>query len=129
MLYGLAITPERLRQVEEGEAFLRSLGVSGDLRVRHHGAKARLEVAPDQMDRVRANWERDRAEFGSLGFDAVELDPAGYRRGGLLAIARSHSRLMRLFAAVPIPDPAREQILEPAGAAARGRLAGAVGAR
>jgi uncharacterized protein len=36
--YGLAITAERLRQVEEGEAFLRSLGVRGDLRVRHHGS-------------------------------------------------------------------------------------------
>ncbi|HEX6435297.1 MAG TPA: ATP-dependent sacrificial sulfur transferase LarE, partial [Gemmatimonadales bacterium] len=51
--YGLAITPERLRQVEDGEAFLRSLGVTGDLRVRHHGVHARLEVTPDQMARVR----------------------------------------------------------------------------
>jgi pyridinium-3,5-biscarboxylic acid mononucleotide sulfurtransferase len=85
--YGLEITPERLRQVEQGEAYLRGLGVSGDLRVRHHGAKARLEVAPDQMERLRANWKAIDVVFAGLGFAAVELDPHGYRRGGLLAIA------------------------------------------
>jgi pyridinium-3,5-biscarboxylic acid mononucleotide sulfurtransferase len=85
--YGLEITSERLRQVEQGESFLRSLGVSGDLRVRHHGTKAKLEVAPDQMDRLRAQWSSIDAEFASLGFEEVELDPAGYRRGALLAIA------------------------------------------
>jgi uncharacterized protein len=87
VLYGLEITPERLRQVEQGEAYLRDLGVGGDLRVRHHGPMARLEVAPDQMERVRTNWEAIRARFAGLGFTAVELDPRGYRRGGLLAIA------------------------------------------
>jgi uncharacterized protein len=87
VLYGLEITSERLRQVEEGESFLRSLGVTGDLRVRHHGRKARLEVTPDQMDRLRAQWSSIDAEFSSLGFDVVELDPAGYRRGALLTIA------------------------------------------
>ncbi|HEU5305448.1 MAG TPA: ATP-dependent sacrificial sulfur transferase LarE [Gemmatimonadales bacterium] len=87
VLYGLAITPERLGQVERGEAYLRALGVTGDLRVRHHGAKARLEVAPDQMDRLKANWSAVGAYFIELGFTTVELDPAGYRRGGLLAVA------------------------------------------
>jgi uncharacterized protein len=87
VLYGLEITSERLRQVEEGESFLRSLGVRGDLRVRHHGSKARLEVAPDQMERLQANWDSIDSVFTSLGFASVELDPNGYRRGGLLAIA------------------------------------------
>ena len=86
VLYGLEITPERLRQVEQGEAYLRSLGVGGDLRVRHHGERARLEVAPAEMDRLRASWDAITAVFAGLGFAAVELDPAGYRRGGLLAI-------------------------------------------
>jgi pyridinium-3,5-biscarboxylic acid mononucleotide sulfurtransferase len=85
--YGLAITPERLRQVEDGEAYLRDLGVTGDLRVRHHGEKARLEVAPDQMGLVEMHWDAVETVFTSLGFAAVELDPNGYRRGGLLAIA------------------------------------------
>jgi uncharacterized protein len=87
VMYGLEITPERLRQVEAGEDFLRSLGVVGDLRVRHHGKNARLEVAPDQMERVRAAWVRIEEVFTRLGFTGVELDPNGYRRGGLLSLA------------------------------------------
>ena len=85
--YGLAITPERLSQVERGEDFLRGLGVTGDLRVRHHGDHARLEVRLDQMERVRSSWPAVEAAFLDLGFGAVELDPNGYRRGGLLALA------------------------------------------
>jgi uncharacterized protein len=87
--YGLEITSERLRQVEEGEAFLRSLGVTGDLRVRHHGPRASVEVAPDQMDRLRVQWDSVDTAFSSLGFTEVVLDPAGYRRGGLLTLAPS----------------------------------------
>jgi uncharacterized protein len=85
--YGLEITSERLRQVEEGESFLRSLGVTGDLRVRHHGRKARVEVLGSQMGKVRANWEAIGVTFAALGFAEIELDPDGYRRGGLLALA------------------------------------------
>jgi len=85
--YGLRITPERLRQVEAGEAFLRGIGVSGDLRVRHHGEKARLEVSSEHLARVREQWTAVVTFFSGLGFATVELDPAGYRRGGLLAIA------------------------------------------
>lgn len=87
LAYGLEVTPRRLRQVEAGESFLRSLGIGGDLRVRHHGARARLEVAPDQLITVKSAWAAVEAYFSSIGFDSVELDPAGYRRGGLLAMA------------------------------------------
>jgi pyridinium-3,5-biscarboxylic acid mononucleotide sulfurtransferase len=87
VVYGLEITPARLRQVEQGEAYLRSLGVGGDLRVRHHGDRASIEAMPDQLDRVRASWEAVRAHFVRLGFTDVVLDPAGYRRGALLALA------------------------------------------
>jgi len=87
VVYGLEITPARLRQVEHGEAYLRALGVTGDLRVRHHGDRARLEMAPDQMARVRGEWAAVERFFSGLGFAAVELDPAGYRRGGLLSLA------------------------------------------
>jgi uncharacterized protein len=84
--YGLAITPERLRQVEAGEAYLRSLGVTGDLRVRHLGPAARVEVAPSQIERVRVRWDAVRSVFAELGFETVELDPEGYRRGRMLAL-------------------------------------------
>ena len=86
VVYGLEITPRRLRQVEEGEDWLRGLGVTGDLRVRHHGDRARIEVAPDQMALVRGEWEAVAERFAALGFASVELDPVGYRRGGLLTL-------------------------------------------
>jgi uncharacterized protein len=84
--YGLPATRERLAQVEQGEAYLRALGVTGDLRVRHHGAIARLELEPAQHERVRAGWQAVAAFFSGLGFASVELDPRGYRRGGLLSV-------------------------------------------
>jgi uncharacterized protein len=90
--YGLAITPERLRQVEEGEAYLRALGVTGDLRVRHHGDAARLEVTPVHHERLRAAWDTVSAFFRGLGFARVELDPQGYRRGGLLTVLEQSGR-------------------------------------
>jgi len=84
--YGLAITPERLAQVEQGEAFLRSLGVTGDLRVRHLGAVARIEALPAEFPLVERAWQRVAAFFEELGFGDVELDPRGYRRGSLLVL-------------------------------------------
>jgi uncharacterized protein len=87
VMYGLEITSRRLRQVEQAEQVLRQLGVTGDLRVRHHGRQARVEVNPAQMDRVRANWTAIATALTELGFADVELDPQGYRRGGLLTIA------------------------------------------
>ena len=90
--YGLEITPERLRQVEEGEAFLRSLGIVGDLRVRHHGSRASVEVTEGEMALVRARWEEVRRFFEGLGFDEVGMDPAGYRRGRLLSLVPGTAR-------------------------------------
>jgi uncharacterized protein len=90
--YGLAVTPARLAQVEAAESHLRELGIDGDLRVRHHGATARIEVATEHHPRLRDGWEAVQAFFLSLGFDDVELDPRGYRRGSLLAIAAESGR-------------------------------------
>lgn len=84
--YGLSVTPERLRQVELGEAFLRSLGVQGDLRVRHEGSRARIEVNPESFSLVRRHWSETVERLLALGFEAVELDPRGYRRGSLLTV-------------------------------------------
>lgn len=82
--YGLAITPRRLRQVEDAEAWLRSLGVRGDLRVRHLDATARVEVEPAWIPWMADRWPAVSEKLASLGFDAAELDPRGYRRGSLL---------------------------------------------
>jgi len=83
--YGLQITPDRLRQVEASEAYLRELGVTGDLRVRHRGAVAWIEVEPAWLARIEPRLLEIRGRFAALGFAGVELDPHGYRRGGLLA--------------------------------------------
>ena len=82
--YGLSITPSRLKQVERGEAFLRELGISGDLRVRHHGDVARIEVEPSWIPWIEARREAITRQLTALGFARVEIDPRGYRRGSLL---------------------------------------------
>ena len=84
--YGLEVTSDRLRQVDRGEAFLRSLGVTGDLRVRHHGDTARIEVEPRWFATLDAEWSGVVREFQGLGFTQVIRDTRGYRRGSLLAV-------------------------------------------
>lgn len=80
--YGLAVTPERLRQVELAEQIVRAIGVK-EFRVRHHGAVARLEVAPAEMPAViEAALQLDE-QLRQLGFERVLLDVEGYRRGAL----------------------------------------------
>ena len=85
IMYGLRVTPSRLRQVEAGEALLRALGIEGDLRVRHRGDEARIEVQPSQFLRVRAHRDRLASHFLDAGFASVTLDLRGYRRGSFLA--------------------------------------------
>jgi len=90
--YGLEVTPVRLVQVEEAEALLRRLGVKGDLRVRHLGDHASVEVRPDEFALVDSCWAAIETELLALGFDAVERDVRGYRRGGLLSLAVAEPR-------------------------------------
>ena len=68
VLYELPVTPERLSQVEGGEVFLRRLGIHGDIRVRHRGGEARIEVADSEFAKVREAKSAIAAEFTSLGF-------------------------------------------------------------
>jgi len=84
VMYGLEVTPSRLRQVEEGEVLLREFGVRGDLRVRHRGREARIEVLPSEFARVREHGADIAHRLLDLGFDQVTLDLVGYRRGSQL---------------------------------------------
>ena len=72
------------RQVERGEAYLRELGITGDLRLRHHGDRARIEVEPRWIPWLAERMPAVERHLAELGFTAVELDPRGYRRGSLL---------------------------------------------
>jgi uncharacterized protein len=83
--YHRKITAEKLHQVEKGEEFLRSLGVSPQLRVRHYGDMARLELAPADIATVAATERRTKvlAVFRKLGFSHIALDLEGYTMGSL----------------------------------------------
>lgn len=83
--YGLHVTAERLQQVERAERALRDLGIVGDLRVRHHGDLARVEMSRDLL---RAWLAPDRLRFlaaavRSAGFARVAVDLRGFRSGSL----------------------------------------------
>src|SRR2546429_810155 len=84
LAYGIPITSQRLAQVERAEAYLRELGVTGDVRVCHHGDHARIEVEPRWVAWVTERLTAVRERLTALGFAVVEVDPRGYRRGSLL---------------------------------------------
>ncbi len=91
--YGTPVTVGRLRRVERAEAALRDLGIAGDLRVRHFGDLARVELAGAELVRWREGEPRaslDRALIGA-GYERVEVDSRGFRSGALnevISIAR-----------------------------------------
>jgi len=80
--YGTALTPEALRQIAQGEAFLRQRGFS-PVRVRWHIDLARIEVAPEQIARLAAIHDEINAYFKGIGFKYVSIDLQGYRQGSL----------------------------------------------
>jgi uncharacterized protein len=82
--YGLEITEQRLKQVEEAEDFLRSLGLV-QFRVRHHDTIARIEVNPQDIDKVTTQPARSQIveKLKTLGFKFVTIDLQGFRSGSL----------------------------------------------
>ena len=83
--YGQEITPEKLTQVARAEEFLRSWGYR-QVRVRHHGEIARLEVGPGEMEKAFAEREAISTELKDAGFLYVTLDLVGYKPGSLNAV-------------------------------------------
>jgi uncharacterized protein len=113
--YGEAVTPEKLRMIEQAENVLRDLGFY-DVRVRHHElggerfqrgsvkpdaptlqrpntptSLARIEIGPDELPKLLQNGgSRKVAEsLKEIGYAHVTLDLQGYRRGSLNEPARS----------------------------------------
>ena len=82
--YGTEITPERLVQVGRCETFLRHHRVQ-NYRVRYHGETARIEVAPDEIEKfLDPEFRQDVVtEFKAAGFTYVSLDLQGYRTGSM----------------------------------------------
>lgn len=82
--YGTAITRENLSQVERAEDALRALGFD-ELRVRHHGEVARIEVPAGEIARLVRDELREKvvASIRAAGYLFVSLDLEGFRTGGL----------------------------------------------
>jgi pyridinium-3,5-biscarboxylic acid mononucleotide sulfurtransferase len=82
--YGTAITREALAMVEAAEQALRALGFT-DLRVRHHGDVARIELPLRDLARALSPECRERVVgvVRSTGFRFVALDLEGFRSGSL----------------------------------------------
>jgi pyridinium-3,5-biscarboxylic acid mononucleotide sulfurtransferase len=80
--YGTPVTLGRLAAVEAAESALRSLGF-GQLRVRHHGDAARLEVEPAALAEVVARRDEVVVAVRAAGFRFVALDLEGFRSGSL----------------------------------------------
>ena len=80
--YGTPVTLARLSRVERAEAGLRALGF-GEVRVRHYGDTARIEVDVAELGRVVAARERVVAAVKAAGYRYVTLDLEGFRSGNL----------------------------------------------
>ena len=80
--YGLRISTHVLKQVEQAEQVVRDLGIS-QLRVRHHGDLARIEVEPSDFERLLEQRERIEQKLRLLGYRFVTLDLKGFRSGSL----------------------------------------------
>ena len=83
--YGSEVTVKKLGQVEASEAVLRAEGFR-NLRVRHHGQIARLEVPTDELQRLTEDEDlRERIIEGikAQGFTYVTLDLQGFRSGAM----------------------------------------------
>jgi len=95
--YGRPVTLEALAAVERGEEALRCLGFR-QVRVRHHGEIARIEIARDEMHRALTPemfLEFTRV-FKSLGFAFVTLDTEGFRSGSMNS-TKASQQLIKLI--------------------------------
>jgi len=80
--YGTPVTLGALGSIGRAEAALRGLGF-GQLRVRHHGTVARIEVDPDALAEIVARRDEVVAAVSSAGYLYVTLDLEGFRSGSL----------------------------------------------
>jgi len=82
--YGLEITEQRLKQIEEAEDFLKTLGLV-EFRVRHHDTVVRIEVNPQDIEKITTEPTRSAIveKLKSLGFKFVTVDLQGFRSGSL----------------------------------------------
>ncbi len=82
--YGSRVTSEKLKRIDIGETFLRSLGFI-QVRVRDHDDIARIEIAPEEFNKL-FNYElinKINEKFLEIGYLYSALDLGGYKSGNL----------------------------------------------
>ncbi|HDS73911.1 MAG TPA: ATP-dependent sacrificial sulfur transferase LarE, partial [Firmicutes bacterium] len=93
--YGTEVTPERLELIARAETTLREVGF-GVFRVRYHGPVARLELGPEEIERIQdrklSSIVNDRLR--AHGFEHVTVDLAGFRSGSQNESAQSDDSLV-----------------------------------
>lgn len=82
--FGTAVTADNLNQVERAEEILKAENFQV-VRVRHHGALARIEVPLRDLPRLQdpGRWTRIVASLQHIGYRHVEADPRGFKSGRL----------------------------------------------
>lgn len=80
--YGETITKAKLTKVEKSEAFLKTIGLR-QVRVRTHEDIARIEVEPQDMQKLLANHQRVTEKLQSYGYKFVTMDLVGYKSGSM----------------------------------------------
>lgn len=82
--YGQPITLQKLDQIEKGENLLNELGF-GEMRLRHHGDLARIEIPAAKMPEILGPDTLNAVTEGlkKLGFNYITLDLEGFRSGSL----------------------------------------------
>ena len=88
--YGTPVSVEALTRIAKAEEFLRGLGI-GQLRVRHHGTVARIEVTPADFPALLDEDTRKNIGqyFRSIGYAYVTLDLEGFRSGSMNEVLAS----------------------------------------
>ncbi len=91
--YGNNITAPKLKMVDEAEQYLLDLGIR-QLRVRHHGEIARIEVAPEEREKFFNMELMDKIgeKFKQIGFAYVALDILGYRTGSMNEVLKEEEK-------------------------------------
>ncbi len=91
--YGQPITKEKLKMIELAEEFLLNIGLK-QMRVRHHGEIARIEVAKEEMEKFFDLNKMNKIgnEFQKIGFKYVTLDLLGYRTGSMNEVLKEEIR-------------------------------------
>lgn len=80
--YGAKLSYEALRKVEQGEEFLKSLGLY-NVRLRIHQETARIEVDPEEFPVLLKNREQVVSCIRNLGWHYVTMDLEGFRSGSM----------------------------------------------